>query len=270
MTATIVDGRAIAADIYAELAPKFAALGRTVRLGIVVVGAHPVIESFVKIKTRSAERLGVEMVRMNVSEHSEVGKILQAVDRLVHDTDAVIVQLPLPQGVDTNEVLAALPAEKDVDALNPRIEEGERPVHAPVALAVVEILKHSGVEISGARAVVVGSGRLVGAPSAWLLRDLGANVSIFSLEEGMIEDLKEADIAVLGAGNPGFIRAEHLKEGVAVIDAGTSELKKKITGDADPSCAEVASILTPVPGGVGPVAVAMIFRNLFDLVTRRG
>lgn len=270
MTATIVDGRAIAADIYAELAPKFSGLGRTVRLGIVVVGANPVIESFVKIKTRSAEKLGVEMVRMNVSAHSDMGKIQQTVDRLVRDTDAVIVQLPLPQNISTNEVLAALPGEKDVDALNPRIAEEVRPVHAPVALAVVEILKRNNVPIQGARAVVVGSGRLVGAPSAWLLGSLGANVSIFSLEEGTIEDLKEADIAVLGAGNPGFIKGEHLKPGAAVIDAGTSELKKKITGDADPSCAEVASILTPVPGGVGPVAVAMIFRNLFDLVGKRG
>jgi len=106
-------------------------------------------------------------------------------------------------------------------------------------------------------------------PSAWLLRRLGANVSVFSLEEGAIDDLKNADIIVSGAGNPGFIKPEHIKDGVALIDGGTSELKKRIAGDADPACAEKTSVFTPVPGGVGPVAVAMIFRNLLDLVEKR-
>ena len=262
----IVDGKKIAEDIYTELGPKFSSLGRQVRLGIVVVGANPVIESFVAIKTRSAERLGIEMARINLSERSDAGKVLQAVQRLVHDTDAVIVQLPLPQGLSTNEMLSAVPKEKDVDALNPHIPEEERLVHAPVALAAVEILKRSNVPIAGARTVVVGAGRLVGAPSAWLLKSLGAQVSVFSLEEGSIEDLKDADIVVSGAGNSGFIKPEHLKYGVAFIDGGTSELNKKIAGDADPACAEVASVFTPVPGGVGPVAVAMIFRNLLTLV----
>jgi len=262
----IVDGKAIAEELYKELAPKFAALNRPVKLGIVVAGTNSVIESFVNIKMKAAERLGVEMVRANVSDKSDAGRILQTINRLVATTDAIIVQLPLPQGVDVNEVLANVPKEKDVDALNPKVPEEERPVHAPVALAVVEILKQSGKEVAGARTVVIGAGRLVGAPSAWLLGSLGADVSVFSLEKGSIEDLKEADIVVSGAGNPGFIKPEHLKQGVALIDAGTSELNKKITGDADPACAEVASVFTPVPGGVGPVAVAMIFKNLFDLV----
>lgn len=262
----IINGKTIAEDIYKELAPKFSALGRRVRLGIVVVGANPVIESFVGIKTRAAERLGVEMIRVNVSEKSDAGKIEQAVSRLVATADAVIVQLPLPQGINTNQILAVVPKEKDVDALNPTISEEERPVHAPVALAVVEILKRSGIDIAGKRTVVVGAGRLVGAPSAWLLKSLGANVSMFTLEEGSIEDLKDADIVVSGAGSPGMIKPEHLKKGVALIDAGTSELNRKITGDADPACADVASVFSPVPGGVGPVAVAMIFRNLYSLL----
>jgi methylenetetrahydrofolate dehydrogenase (NADP+)/methenyltetrahydrofolate cyclohydrolase len=266
----IVDGKAIAESLYADLAPKFSSLACTVRLGIVVVGAHPVIESFVRIKMQAAERLGIEMVRVNVSDKSDMGKVLQAVERLVRDTDAVIEQLPLPRGIGTDEVLAAVPMEKDVDALNPAISEGEHLVHAPVALAVVEILKRTNVEIAGKRAVVVGAGRLVGAPTAWLLKKLGANVSVFSLEEGSIEDLREADIVVLGAGKPGFIKQEHLKEGVALIDAGTSEQGGKVVGDADPACAKLASVFTPVPGGVGPVAVAMIFRNLFDLLQKRG
>ncbi len=264
-----IDGKAIAADMYAELASHFAAIGRKVRIGIVVVGENPVIESFVRIKTRSAENLDIEMVRVDLPESSTETEIITALKTVAEKTDAVIAQLPLPKGINVNNVLAAIPAEKDVDALNPTIPEEKRPVHAPVALAVVEILKRGGVNISGARTVVVGAGRLVGAPSAWLLKSLGANVSMFTLQEGSIDDLKIADIVVSGAGNPCFIKPEHLKEGVALVDAGTSELNKKITGDADPACADKASVFTPVPGGVGPVAVAMIFRNLLELLQKR-
>ena len=268
-----IDGKAIAADMYAALAPKFAALsgragGREVRLGIVVVGDNPVIESFVRIKTRNAEKLGIEMLRTNLADTSSTEEIIAAVQALAERTDAVIAQLPLPKGVDTNAILAAVPKDKDVDALNPSISEEERPVHAPVALAVVEILNRGGIDITGKHIVVVGAGRLVGAPSAWLLKSLGADVSMFTLQEGSIENLKSADIVVSGAGNPGFIKPEHLKQGVALVDAGTSELNKKIMGDIDPSCADMASLYTPVPGGVGPVAVAMIFTNLLKLLEK--
>lgn len=265
----IVDGKAIAEDIYAELKPKFETLGRRVELGIIVVGENPVIESFVRMKGRAAERLGVKMVRASLPESATVQDIERVARTLVGETDAVIMQLPLPKQVDIETALASVPNEKDVDALNPTVPEEKRLVHAPVALAVVEILRRSDVAIAGARTVVVGEGRLVGKPAAWLLRSLGANVSIFSLDKGSITDLKDADIAVLGAGDPGFIKPEHIKQGVALIDAGTSELKKKIHGDADPACAEKAAVFTPVPGGVGPIAVALIFRNLLDLVQAR-
>src|SRR3989344_4018749 len=270
MTANIVDGKAIAESIYTDLKPKFARLpgragGRKIKLGILVVGHNAVTESFVGIKTRNAEALGVEMIRVNVPGTSDMGKIEQAAQRLVDTTDAVIIQLPLPPTVDTNQILAAVPLEKDVDALNPNVAEEERRVHAPVALAVVEILNRSNVKIEDAHTVVVGAGRLVGKPAAWLLKSPGADVSMFTLEEGSIEDLKDAGIIVSCAGNPGFIKPEHIKSGVALIDAGTSEVNKKISGDADPACAEKASVFTPVPGGVGPVAVAMIFKNLFAL-----
>ncbi len=264
----IIDGKAIAEDMYQALAKRRALFPQAVKLGIVVVGQNPVIDSFVRTKERNAGRLNVEMVRADLPETATQEEIITTLKDVGVRSDAVIPQLPLPAGIDINAVLSAVPNEKDVDALNPTISEEERLVHAPVALAVVEILKRSGVTIKGARTVVVGGGRLVGKPSAWLLKSLGADVSMFTLEEGSIEDLKDADIIVSGAGNPSFIKPEHLKEGVALIDAGTSELKKKIHGDADPACAEKASVFSPVPGGVGPIAVAMIFKNLFDLIEK--
>jgi len=262
----VIDGKAIAESIYQDLAPKFRVLGREAKLGIIVVGENPVIASFVRIKERSAERLGITMLRRNLPDTASESEITSVLKELAGETDAIIPQLPLPEGINVSNVLAVVPPEKDVDALNPTIREEDRTVHAPVALAVVEILQRKNVHIEGARTVIVGAGRLVGAPSAWLLRKLGADVSMFTLQEGSIDDLKNADIIVSGAGNPGFIKPEHIKEGVALIDAGTSELNKKIAGDADPACAEKASVFTPVPGGVGPVAVAMIFRNLLDLI----
>ena len=233
-----------------------------------MAGANTVIESFVRIKTRAAARLNVDIVRVDLKENATTTTAIEAVNNLASEVDAVIVQLPLPKMLDTNEILAAIPKEKDVDALNPTISDNTHLVFAPVALAVVEILKRSHVTIKGARTVVVGAGRLVGAPSASLLKRFCAHVSMFTLQQGSINDLKDADIVILGAGNPGFIRAESLKDGVALIDAGASESKGKVVGDADPACAKVASVFTPVPGGVGPIAIAMILRNLFDLLEK--
>ncbi len=269
----ILDGRAVADDLYASLKERRERLQRPVSLGIVVSlsgqgGANPVIESFVRIKRQAAERLSVEMVRVDVPDDADTAEVVAAVTRLSFRTDAVIVQLPLQQHLDTETILRAIPAEKDVDAINPAVSESDRLVRAPVALAVVEMLNRSNTEIAGKRTVVVGAGRLVGAPSAALLRSLGAHVSMFTLEAGSIEDLKEADVVVCGAGKPGFIKPEHIKAGAAIIDAGASEEGGVIRGDADPACAEKAGVFTPVPGGVGPVAVAMIFRNLLDLVEK--
>ena len=264
----IIDGKAVAEDIYKELSVRRESFKRDLKLGILIGGVNPVIESFVRIKNRAAERLNIEMVRVDLPEGATTQMAVSAVHELEQRVDALIVQLPLPKEIITEIVLSGIPKEKDVDAINPTIPDTEHLVFAPVALAVVELLKRGGVHPRGKRTVVVGAGRLVGKPSATLLKRLGADVSMFTLEEGAIEDLKDADIVVLGAGKSGFIRPEHIKKGVAIIDAGASEVSGKIQGDADPACAKKASVFTPVPGGVGPVAVAMIFKNLLDLLKK--
>lgn len=264
-----LDGKAIAEDIYTRVALRRAAIARPLSLGILVVGVNPVIEQFVRIKTKAAARLDIDTVREDLADIATTGEVMDAVRALSARVDAVIVQLPLPKSIDTNAVLSAIPTTKDVDAINPAVSERQNLVEAPVALAVVELLKRGHVETAGKRAVVIGAGRLVGAPSAHLLRKLGADVSMFTLDEGGIEDLIHADIVVCGAGNPGFVKPEHVKAGVAIIDAGASEDGGVIKGDADPACEAKASLFTPVPGGVGPVAVAKIFENLLDLVEAR-
>lgn len=237
----IVDGRKIAEDILNELGDSLR--GRT--LGMAVSAGDPATESFVKIKEKVAARLGVEVKRGELAD-------------LLATCDGLLVQLPHPQA-DT--LLAQIPASKDVDALGP-----SPAVLAPVAGAVREILMRSGAEVKGRRAIVVGEGRLVGKPVSQMLRDMGADVSVVSLERGSLDDLKDADIVVSGAGSPHLIKPEMLKRGVALIDAGTSESGGKVVGDCDPSCAEVAGMFTPVPGGVGPVAVSMLFKNFSTLI----
>lgn len=240
----IVDGKKIAEEVIQGLGVKL----KGKRLGIVVGTKDPATESFVKIKTRVAERLGVEVRRGELGE-------------LVKTCDGIIIQLPHP---NAEELIAALPPEKDVDAV------GANPfVRAPVAEAISEIFVRAGIAAKGKKAVVVGKGRLVGAPAAELLKSLGAQVTVVTQTESSLEDLGDADIVVLGAGNPGMIGPDMIKAGAVLIDAGTSEAGGRLMGDAQPGCAHVASVFTPVPGGVGPIAVAMIFKNLLALAERK-
>ncbi len=262
-----MDGRAIAADVIKGLKPRRERIGLAT-LALLVVSENAVTSSYVGIKKKRADELGVRIRQIDLPESSTQDDIERAVELLRDDetVDGIIVQLPLPRGVNTERVLAIIPAEKDVDGIKPNIEDHERKVIAPVALAVKEILARAAIDISEKKAVVVGAGVLVGLPVAGYLKAKGANVSFFTRQQGSIEDLKDADIIVSGAGSPGFIKPEHIKEGVVLIDAGTSESGGKVVGDCDPACAAKAAVFTPVPGGVGPIAVAMIYKNLFDLI----
>jgi len=262
----IVDGKRMAGDVLDTLVGERAAFG-PLTLGVVMSAGDAATISFVKIKTRAAATLGVDIARIELGPDADTQEAAYAVQELVKNTQGIIVQLPLPQNVDLAAVLEALPASHDVDALG-----GGRLVRPPVAEAVAEILTKNNVAAAGKTAVVVGAGRLVGAPAAQLLRDLGARVEVVTKSKSSLACLKNADIVVLGAGEPGLVVPAMLKEGVVLIDAGTSDGMRlpagrqgRLAGDAAPECAEVASIFTPVPGGVGPLAVAMIFKNLLVL-----
>jgi methylenetetrahydrofolate dehydrogenase (NADP+)/methenyltetrahydrofolate cyclohydrolase len=249
----IIDGTAIANEVYTKLPQK------PLTLGVVLGTANVATDSFVRIKEKAAARLGIALKRSELADGASTADAIAAVAALAADVDGIIVQLPLPAGIDADTVLAAIPPQKDVDGISPASL-----VRPPVAEAVGEILMRAGIDPHGKHAAVIGSGRLVGAPTAALLAHLGADVHVITLGDSL-EPLREADIIVSGAGQPGLITPEYLKDGVVLIDAGTSESEGKLAGDADPTCAEKASVFTPVPGGVGPIAVAMIFRNLFAL-----
>lgn len=255
----LVDGKRIAEEIYARLDASGVLHGA--RLGIVCSEPNAVIESFVRIKQRSAERLGVELVRHDVPAAAGIDGMRSAIAKLIPSVDGIIVQLPLPEGMDTDAVLSAIPGTHDVDGIGPAAQ-----VMPPVARAARAILDDAHIAIEGRRAVVIGAGRLVGAPTARMLESGGAVVTVLQRGDSL-EVLSGADIIVSGAGEPGLITLEMIKEGAVLIDAGTSEQGGKVRGDADPACAANCSIFTPVPGGVGPIAVAEIFKNLALLRT---
>jgi methylenetetrahydrofolate dehydrogenase (NADP+)/methenyltetrahydrofolate cyclohydrolase len=260
----IVDGRRIASDILAGVK---ASLARAVIVRAVTVAPTPATESYLSIKAARAEEAGMHLEVVRLEARALADEVLDAVRR--PGADAVIVQLPLPDHLDQAAILDAISPEKDADVLSEAayraFEQGEG-VMPPVASAIAHILIEAKVTVTGARAVVVGQGKLVGKPAVVLLRALGADVSVVTKESGDLSALKDADIVVLGAGSPGLVKPEHLKNGVALIDAGTSEQGRAIVGDAEPECATVASVFTPVPGGVGPVAVACLFRNVAALI----
>lgn len=241
----LVDGKKIAEEVLRELEKERKKYGR-VTLAIVMEGRNAATDSFVKIKSRVAQRLAIDVRRFSPAQWEEALAC-----------DGIIVQLPI---ANAEELLAKIPPEKDADALG-----AGAVVRPPVAEAISEIFVRHNLAAAGKRAVVVGAGRLVGKPAAELLRDTGAQVSVVTSTNGTLEELLDAEIVVLGAGASGMITPEMLLPGVILIDAGTSEQGGKLSGDADPRCAEVASLFTPVPGGVGPIAVAMLYKNLLIL-----
>lgn len=263
----IVDGEKIAEEMKLELR----LLGKIARLDIVYVGENPVIEKFIGVKKRYGNKIGAETVVHRFPENISQEDLIREVKRIGGDKNlsGMIVQLPLPKHLDTEAILNAIPEEKDVDALSKKAFEkfasGNSRFMPPVAGAVKEILEEHDVSLHGKEILVLGEGRLVGKPiAAWFAREHADFTVANSKTENLPELLKNADIIISGVGKAGMIKPEMIKEGAVLIDAGTTEEGGRVAGDADPACAAKCSLFTPVPGGVGPVTVAVLFRNLLS------
>lgn len=258
----IVNGKAVAIKIEHDLITRARSLEQKPRLSIISVGENHVSERFVRMKTEYAARIGVHTDVIQLPEADETQEVIEEIKKQSVHADGIIVQLPLPRSCDTNAVLASIAREKDVDALSPNPI-----VLSPVVGAVQRILAEGGVSLTHKKILVIGRGRLVGAPlTAWLSEN-GNTVEVIGDE---VEDVSlhthSADVIISGAGEPHLIKPSMIKEGVVLIDCGTSEAGGKVIGDADPACASKCTLFTPVPGGVGPVTVAMLFENLFTLI----
>mgnify|MGYP001594518138 FL=1 len=264
----IVNGRALAKKIEHDLIVRTRALEYPPRLTVIVVGENPVSERFIRMKSEFAARIGVNAVIVRLPESVGTEGVVAEIKKQSPLSDGIIVQLPLPLLCDTEAILSAIPKGKDVDSLLPAGRQVLPPlVLSPVVGAVKRILSEGRISLKGKRVLIIGRGRLVGMPLSEWLSGNGTTVDIIGDE---VEDItlytRIADIIISGTGEPHLIKPHMIKEGVVLIDCGTSEAGGRTLGDADPACADKCSLFTPVPGGVGPVTVAILFENLFSLI----
>lgn len=272
----LIDGKAIAGEILKEVREVTDTIGRKPMIRAVTVCPTPATESYLKIKSVKAAEAGMQLAIVRLPEDATGEQVIAAVTEA--GADAVIVQLPLPSHLDTQEVLDAIPLGQDADVLSSMAYErfhtdAPGALVPPVVGAIARIFERADVAVTGKRVVVVGNGKLVGRPAAWWLTVQGAREVTVLDEETFTENrsaLTAADIIVSGAGSPHLIKPEMITPGAVCIDAGTSDLSGAIAGDFDPACADMTAVFTPVPGGVGPVAVAYLFKNVASLLTAHG
>lgn len=266
----IYDGKAASLNVQEKLKQDIFKLPRAPRLAILCVATHPSITSFIAIKKRHALVLGVEMTEYNFKEEDGEQIIIEKIQELV-DTDAcdgIVVQLPLPFTFNTQKILDTIPEYLDVDCLSSKTFDSFNKTGSPlppVAGAVKYILETNHIDLANKKVVVIGYGNLVGKPVTLYLQHNNVIPSIVDITTSEVEKFKlykEADIVISGVGLPHHLHKEFFKLGVVLIDGGTSEQAGVLAGDFHPDCRDVASLMTPVPGGVGPLTVAHLFDNL--------
>ena len=292
--ATILDGNKIAAQIRSEVAEevqKLSAASIRPGLAVILAGHNPASEIYVRNKVKSCQQLGMLSENLTPADSVTTSELLQMIDDLNNrdEIDGILVQLPLPPQVDSKKVLLAVSPEKDVDGFHP-VNVGnlstQRAGLVPCTPAgVIEILRRSDIAIEGRNAVVIGRSDIVGKPVAMLLLNNNATVTVcHSKTKNIAQIAREADILVAAIGKPGFVTEEFVKPGATVIDVGINKITDRkefekffagdpareksfaekgstLVGDVDPHVAAVAGAITPVPGGVGPLTIAMLMSN---------
>lgn len=255
----IINGKQIASQIYTEIADS----ARGLRLTIFTCQPNFETQKYLHLKMKKAQMLGIETRVVEFPADCSTEEIFQSIGIDSVSADGVVVQLPFPKHIDREKIITAIPKEKDVDVM---MYDGKGNVLPPVTGAIAEIAKRHQVDFAGKNVVVLGEGLLVGRPAALWAVGQGANVTIINhLTENPDDILHTADIIISGAGVPNLITLDKIKDDVIIFDAGTSEDGGELCGDADPECAMKASLFTPVPGGIGPVTVAVLLRNLVNL-----
>jgi methylenetetrahydrofolate dehydrogenase (NADP+)/methenyltetrahydrofolate cyclohydrolase len=281
MAARVIDGKAIGAAVRdrvrVETAAYTEATGRSPMLVTVIVGDDPASEMYVRMKHKACEEAGMRSAHHGLGAETSEAELLGLVRALGRDddVDGILVQLPVPDQIDPDAVVGAIDPAKDVDGLTPQsaglLAHGTPGMVPATPAGVMELLAHEGVELEGAEAVVVGRSKLVGVPVARLLLAANATVTVcHSRTRDLAGTCARADVLVAAAGTAGLIRAEAIKPGAVVIDVGTNRTEAGLRGDVDyEAAAEVASAITPVPGGVGPMTIAMLLVNTLTAARQR-
>ena len=275
MTARILDGKKLAAEIKADVKERTALLkqrGVTPGLAVVLVGEDPASKVYVGQKEKGCLEAGFASFLHRLPESTSQGELLALIERLNSDrtVHGILVQLPLPGQIDPDTVLAAIRPEKDVDGFHPvnmgRLVAGLPASEPCTPKGIMRLLKSTGLTLSGKEAVVIGRSNIVGKPVALMLLAESATVTIcHSRTEDLAAHVRRADILVAAVGKPRFVTGDMVKEGAIVVDVGINRLEEGLVGDVDyEPAAERASWITPVPGGVGPMTIAMLLENTLE------
>lgn len=284
MSAIIIDGKQVAADIRAEVAQKVAALkknGKNACLAVILVGENPASVSYVTGKQKALAEVGMQDRSVHLPENTTEEDLLKLIDQLNNDdtVHGILVQLPLPKHINEDKVIMAISPEKDVDGFHP-VNVGNMMIGRPGFLpctphGIIVLLQRMGIETSGKHAVVIGRSNIVGKPVSVLLAQKSVNCTVTLCHTGtknLPEITKQADIVVVASGHPHTLTGDMIKEGAVVIDVGVNRIpdssKKsgyRLVGDCDfDDLKEKASFITPVPGGVGPMTIAMLMVNTLE------
>ena len=269
MSAMNIDGKKIAQDIESELKNKISKMSKKPRLSVVQVGEDPASTSYIKAKSNAAERVGIELTHHHLSVETTESELSKLISNLNSSEDGIIIQLPLPKGLE--KVLNKIDPRKDVDGFHPfnlgKLVQGSPAMRPCTPAGVVELLYRSGNNPKGKNVVIVGRSTIVGKPLSLLLSQKGVDATVtlcHSRTSNLQAFCKEADILIVAVGYPDTITGDMVKPGAVVIDVGVNRTDNGLVGDVSSDVKDVAGQLTPVPGGVGPMTVAMLMSNTVD------
>ncbi len=279
MSAQILDGKTISAELRADIAKRVAALrdkGITPGLAVILVGEDPASQIYVRNKSVGCDQVGIHSVTINLPEQTTQDELEKLIVRLNEDSTihGILVQLPLPRHLDEAAALAVIAPEKDVDGFHilnaGRLFTGQAGVVACTPKGAMEMIRRTGVDLNGKEAVVIGRSNIVGKPMAMLLLDANCTVTMcHSRTVDLASHTRRADVLVAAVGKPGFIKKDMIKPGAIVIDVGINRVNGKVVGDVMPDAAEVAGWMTPVPGGVGKMTITELLANTLEAAEKQ-
>ena len=277
----LIDGKALSQQIKDQLKEKVLNFekkhNRKITLAVILVGENPASQVYVKNKIKATEYVGMKSLSYYLPENATEKEVIDTVNSLANDdlVDGILVQLPLPKHLDENKILNLIPADKDVDGFLPE-NVGKLTLDLPTTVActpfgVIKMLESTGVDLTGKNAVVIGRSNIVGKPMALLLLQKNCTVTIcHSKTVNLKEICKSADVLVAAIGRPKFVTADMVKDGAIIIDVGINRTENGLVGDVDfDNVKDKSSFITPVPGGVGPMTIAMLLENTYLSAERK-
>lgn len=276
MSALKMDGKVIAERIRKEIAGRVAKLSTPIGLGTILVGSDPGSVAYVDGKHKDCAEVGIKSIKVNLPDSVSTADVVAAVNKLNQDPNCTgfIVQLPLPSGIDVQEVLSAIDPKKDADGLTPtnlgNLVLSFNEIIPCTPKAIVALLSEYKIKLSGAKVLIIGRGLTVGRPLSILLSQKAINATItlaHSATSNLSALIKESDVVIAAIGSAHFVKPEMVKPGAVIVDVGITRVDNKLVGDVDPTVAQIASAMAPMPGGVGPLTRAMLLQNVFELAT---